>query len=66
VTLIPGLIGYALGAVLYVALLMPFTLFARCWTAADFALVARLLERYAPGATRVRHWTARLSVHFSG
>jgi len=68
VTLLNGLVAHALGvaaAVLYVLLLAPFSLFARCWTAVDFALLARLLEQYAPGLTRMRRWTANLGVHFS-
>src|SRR5450755_1712015 len=39
VTLLNGLVAHALGvaaAVLYVLLLAPFSLFARCWTAVDF------------------------------
>jgi O-antigen/teichoic acid export membrane protein len=65
IALIHGLIGYALAALVYVLLLMPFSLFARCWTPADFAVVARLLERYAPSATRLRRSVASFGARFA-
>jgi O-antigen/teichoic acid export membrane protein len=61
VVLIPGLTGYLLAAVAYGLLLVPFSLLARCWTKADFALVARLLQRYAPSASRLHRWLMSLA-----
>jgi O-antigen/teichoic acid export membrane protein len=63
-TLIHGLIGYALAAVVYVLLLIPLSLIARCWTPTDLALIARLLDRYAPRASRLRRWTASFGARF--
>jgi O-antigen/teichoic acid export membrane protein len=63
-----GLVPHALGvaaAVLYVLLLILFSLFAHCWTEVDFALITRLLDQYAPVLTRLRRWTTRLGEHFS-
>jgi O-antigen/teichoic acid export membrane protein len=58
--LIHGLIGYVLAAVAYGLLLVPLSLLARYWTKADFALVARSLQRYAPSAGRLHRWVVNL------
>jgi O-antigen/teichoic acid export membrane protein len=63
-TLIHDLIGFALAAFVYVLLFVPLSLFARCWTRSDLALIARLLERHTPNARRLRRWTASLGPRF--
>jgi O-antigen/teichoic acid export membrane protein len=63
-SVVHGMIGYAVGAVAYVLVLLAASVLARCWTSTDLALIASGLDRYAPSATLLRRWTASLGMRF--
>lgn len=56
--------GYVAAAIVYLGLLLPSTLFARCWSPSDLDLAGRLLDRLGAKAAFLRRWTAGLAARF--
>jgi O-antigen/teichoic acid export membrane protein len=64
VWLIGGPGGYVAAAIVYAGLLLPATLFARCWTPGDLDFAARAIDRLGARAAFLQRWTAGLAARF--
>jgi O-antigen/teichoic acid export membrane protein len=59
-----GAAGQLIAAAVYVAVLIPMSIYTHSWTRADLALAERLLERLGPRASKLRRWTGGLALRY--